>query len=122
MITQEKCVEEQKETNSMHEERATCQTDTRHGGRMLGGSERPSKGVASSHKSRAGSARDGKGRRERKRGMGETGDRKKRKQHVAHCAAPATNSSSTSNNHSNCSNSSSSRSSTDTSVTLQVCR
>ena len=54
-------------------------------------------GKASSHKSRAGSARDGKGRRERKRGMGETGDRRKRKQHVAHCAASAN----TSNNHSN---------------------
>ena len=71
----------------------------------LADGERPSKGVASSHKSRAGSARDGKGRRERKRGMGETGDRKKRKQHVAHCAAPAN----TSNNHSNHDRGSSSR-------------
>ena len=71
----------------------------------LADGERPSKGVASSHKSRAGSARDGKGRRERKRGMGETGDRKKRRQHVAHCAAPAN----TSNNHSNHERGSSSR-------------
>ena len=56
----------------------------------LADGERPSKGMASSHKSRAGSARDGKSSRERKRGMGETGDRKKRKHHVAHRAAPAT--------------------------------
>ena len=46
---------------------------------------RPSKSVASSHQSRAGSARDGKGRRGRKGEMGETGRvERKRKQHVAH--------------------------------------
>ena len=82
MTTQEKCFEEQKETNSMHEE---SHVSNRHmtwwqnawwvrvnNGPSLADGERPSKGVASSHKSRAGSARDGKGRRERKRGMGET--------------------------------------------------
>ena len=58
--------------------------------------ERPSKSVASSHQGRAGSARDGESRRERKKGVGEGGDRKKIKQHVAHCAAPAINSSSAS--------------------------
>ena len=91
MTTQENCVEVKKETNSMHEE---GHVSNRHMS-LVGPSqqwtsptdgERPSKGVASSHKSRAGSARDGKGRREGKRGMGETGDRKKRKQHIAQCA------------------------------------
>ena len=60
----------------------------------LADGERSSKSEASSHKSRAGGARDGKGRRERKRGMGERENRNKRKEHVAHCAALATNSSS----------------------------
>ena len=55
---------------------------------------RPLKSVASSHQGRAGSARDGKSRGERKKGVGEGRYRKKRKQHVAHCAAPAINSSS----------------------------
>ena len=77
--------------------------------------EQPSKGVASSHKTRAGSARDGKGRREKKRGMGETGGRKKRKQHVAHCGALAN----TSNNHCNkCNHSSSNCSSTGSSLNV----
>ena len=103
MTTQENCVETKKEMNSMHEE---GHVSNRHmtwwqNAWWVRVNNGPHLRTASSHKSRAGSARDGKGRRERKRGMGETGDRKKRKQHVAHCAAPSTNSSSASNNHSN---------------------
>ena len=46
---------------------------------------RPSKSVASSHESRAGNARDRKGRRERKGEMGGREHGEKRKQHTARC-------------------------------------
>ena len=49
---------------------------------------RPSKSVASSHKSRAGSARNKKCLRGRKGEMGDGKQRKQRKQHVAHRIAP----------------------------------
>ena len=61
----------------------------------------PSKSVASSHESRAGSARDGKGLRGRK---GEMGAREDRKQHLAR-HFPLQPNSRSSNSRSNCSNS-----------------
>ena len=91
--------EQEEEANSVHEESHVsnnrhmtwwqeCLVGPSPQRASLADGERPPKSVASSRKSRAGGARDGKGRRERKRGMGEKEDGQKRKQHVAHCVAP----------------------------------
>ena len=115
MATQEKCVEAKKETNSTHEEmdvsnrhmtwwRDRCLVGPYGQRPTLTDGARPSKSVASSHESGAGSARDRMGRRGRK---GETGAREngeQRKQPFARCL-PLTHCNHRSSRSSNCSDS-----------------
>ena len=87
-----KAQEEQGEdANSLHGEPRVEQTHDMVAQRMVGPcgqrptltDARPSKSVASSHESRAGSARHGKGRRGRKGETGARENRENRKQHLA---------------------------------------
>ena len=99
---------EMKDENSLHEESHVSDRHMKwwrnawwirtHSGPHLRTAARPSKSVASSHRSRAGSKRDKKGLRGRKGEMGDGKQRKQRKRHapglpLSRCKYPSSSSS-----------------------------